>query len=96
VHASGSTDQMQDGQQVTTICQGAAPDPCDPTTTNTGTNTANVSQARWADAHASGGDITQLQDNDPGTDCFSGPFSPTAPNLCALVTRTRKSGTTWP
>jgi hypothetical protein len=53
---------------------------------NGGTNTANVSQSRWADAHASGG-ITQRQDTEPGTDCNSDTLSPTEPNLCARLTQ---------
>jgi hypothetical protein len=81
-HESGSTTQMQDGHQITTICQGGGP--C--TTANGGTNTANVSQSRWADAHASGGTIMQLQDTEPGTDCLPG--TPTEePNVCANLTQ---------
>jgi hypothetical protein len=79
-HDSGGGTQKQDGQQNTFICQGGGP-PC--AATNTGTNTANVTQSRWADAHASGGNITQLQDyTEPGTDCTVG-----TPNLCAQVTQ---------
>lgn len=85
-HASGGGTQMQDGHQTTTICQGGAPDPCAPANTNTGTNTANVNQGRWADAHASGGDITQLQDTLTGEDC-SPTTPPEEPNVCALVTQ---------
>jgi hypothetical protein len=77
-HDSGGGTQKQDGHQTTVICQGG--NPC--TTTNTGTNTANVTQSRWADAHASGGDITQLQDTVPGANCTVG-----KPNLCAQVTQ---------
>jgi hypothetical protein len=78
-HESGGGTQKQDGHQTSVICQGA--DPC--TTTNTGTNTANVSQSRWADAHASGGDITQLQDTVTETDCS--PTPPAEANFCALI-----------
>jgi hypothetical protein len=83
-HESGGGTQMQDGHQSTTICQGGPSGPC--TATNAGTNTANVGQARWADAHASGGDITQLQDTVAGDDC-SEATPPEAPNLCTLVTQ---------
>jgi len=82
-HASGGGTQMQDGHQTTTICQGG--DPCTAPNTGTGTNTANVSQSRWADAHASGGDINQSQDTVPGGDCSATP--PDEPNLCTLVTQ---------
>jgi hypothetical protein len=84
-HESGGGTQQQDGHQTTTICQGGAPDPCVPTNTNTGTNTANVSQSRWADAHASGGEIFQFQDTVAETDCS--PTPPDEPNLCALITQ---------
>jgi hypothetical protein len=83
---SGGGEQQQDGHQSTTICQGGVGDPCTPTTTNTGTNTASVTQARWADAHASGGTIMQLQDTLGTTDC-SPATPPEEPNLCTLVTQ---------
>jgi hypothetical protein len=82
-HESGGGTQMQDGHQSTTICQGGPGNPC--VATNGGTNTANMSQSRWADAHASGGAITQFQDNVAGTDCS--PTPPAEPNLCALLTQ---------
>jgi hypothetical protein len=82
-YESGGGTQMQDGHQSTTICQGGPGNPC--VATNGGTNTANMSQSRWADAHASGGAITQFQDNVAGTDCS--PTPPAEPNLCALLTQ---------
>jgi hypothetical protein len=84
-HESGGGTQEQDGHQTTTICQGGTVAGGTCTGTNTGANTANVTQARWADAHASGGAITQLQDTAAGPDCS--PTPPAEPNLCALLTQ---------
>lgn len=76
-HESGSTTQTQDGDQITTICQGLSGGPC-ATTPNDGVNVANVQQSRWADAHASGGTIVQMQDATPGA-CSR--------NVCADITQ---------
>ena len=83
-HETAGGMQTQDGHQTTTICQGGTADPC--AATNTGANTANVDQGRWADAHASGGASTQSQDTVAGTDC-SPETPPAEPNLCALLTQ---------
>jgi hypothetical protein len=84
-HESGGGTQTQDGRQLTTICQGGA-GVC-ASSTNTGTNVAGVVQSRWADAHASGGTITQVQDTvteGKPADCDPD-RPPTEPDLCARI-----------
>jgi len=77
----GPLTQNQDDHQEITVCQGASGD-C--TAPNSGKNVSKIHQSRFASAHASGGTISQNQDQALGTDCDS--FNqPSNPNLCALV-----------
>jgi hypothetical protein len=93
-HNSAGGIQNQDGHQSTVICQGGGPCAVPNPFTNAGTNTANVKQSRWADAHASGGTaaVTQRQDTvgfNPTNeleDCDA-VRPPAEPDLCVLVTQ---------
>jgi hypothetical protein len=85
--ASGTITQDQNAYLTTVICQGGPGNPCTTTNSPDGVNTATVDQSRWANAHASGGAITQNQDVALNqADCYL-VGEPTSPNTCASITQ---------